>query len=210
MISLAKMPYLGNSTKQPTRISAILLTAGQSKRMGELKQLMPLGRSTIVEQAVTNMLESLVDEVIVVVGYKAEDVIEAISDKAIKVAINPDYDEGMSTSIIAGLNMVHSKIQAVMIALGDQPLVNSQTINILIEEFCNHDKGIAVPTYQGRRGHPVIFAIKYKEELLKLKGDVGGRQIIKDHPDDVLEVVVASESILVDFDTTDDYQGYVG
>ena len=210
MISLAKMPYLGNSTKQPTGISAILLTAGQSKRMGELKQLMHLGRSTIVEQAVTNMLESLVDEVIVVVGYKAEDVIKAISDKSIKVAINPDYDQGMSTSIIAGLNMVHSKIQAVMIALGDQPLVGSQTINRLIEEFCNHDKGIAVPTYQGRRGHPVIFAIKYKEELLKLKGDVGGRQIIKDHPDDVLEVVVASESIIVDFDTTDDYQGYVG
>jgi len=210
MISLAKMPYLGNSTKQPTGISAILLTAGQSKRMGELKQLMPLGRSTIVKQAVTNMLESLVDEVIVVVGYKAEDVIKAISDKSIKVAINPDYDQGMSTSIIAGLNMVHSKIQAVMIALGDQPLVNSQTINSLIEEFCNHDKGIAVPTYQGRRGHPVIFAIKYKEELLKLKGDVGGRQIIKDHPDDILEVVVASESIVVDFDTTADYQGYVG
>ena len=191
-------------------ISAILLAAGQSKRMGELKQLMPFGRSTIVGQAVDNLLGSAVVEVIVVVGYKAEDVIKAIAAKPIRMVINPDYEQGMSTSIIAGLGLVHGGVQGVMLALGDQPLVNSETIDILIEEFCNHDKGIAVPTYQGRRGHPIIFAIKYKKQLLKLKGDVGGRQIIKDHPDDVLDVAVDSESIVADFDTTDDYQAYVG
>jgi molybdenum cofactor cytidylyltransferase len=191
-------------------ISAILLAAGQSKRMGELKQLMPFGQSTIVEQAVDNLLGSSVDEVILVVGYKAEDVIKAIAAKPVKLVINPDYEQGMSTSVIAGLNLVQSKVQGVMLALGDQPLVDSQTINRLIEEFCNHDKGIAVPTYQGRRGHPIIFAIKYKEQLLKLRGDVGGRQIIKDNPDDVLEVAVDSESVVADFDTTDDYQAYVG
>lgn len=191
-------------------ISAILLAAGQSKRMGELKQLMPFGQSTIVEQAVDNLLGSAVNEVIVVVGYKAEDVIKAIAAKPIKLAINPDYEQGMSTSIIAGLNLVHGRVQGVMLALGDQPLVNSQTIDRLIEEFYNHDKGIAVPTYQGRRGHPIIFAIKYKEQMLKLRGDVGGRQIIEDHPGDVLEVAVNSESIVADFDTTDDYQAYVG
>ena len=191
-------------------ISAILLAAGQSKRMGELKQLMPFGRSTIVGQAVDNLLGSAVVEVIVVMGYKAEDVIKAIAAKPIRMVINPEYEQGMSTSIIAGLNLVHGGAQGVMLAMGDQPLVNSETINILIEEFCNHDKGIAVPTYQGRRGHPIIFAIKYKKQLLKLKGDVGGRQIIKDNPDDVLEVAVDSESIVADFDTTDDYQAYVG
>ena len=191
-------------------ISAILLAAGQSKRMGELKQLMPFGQSTIVRQAVDNLLGSAVVEVIVVVGYRAEDVTKAIAAKPIRIVMNPDYEQGMSTSIIAGLNLVHGGVQAVMLAMGDQPLVNSETMNILIEEFCNHDKGIAVPTYQGRRGHPIIFAIKYKNKLLKLKGDVGGRQIIKDHPDDVLEVAVDSESIVADFDTTDDYQAYFG
>ena len=191
-------------------ISAILLAAGQSKRMGELKQLMPFGQSTIVEQAVDNLLGSAVDEVIVVVGYKAEDVIKAIAAKPVKLVMNPDYEQGMSTSVIAGLNLAHSRVQGVMLALGDQPLVDSQTIDRLIGEFCNHDKGIAVPTYQGRRGHPIIFAIKYKEQLLKLRGDVGGRQIIKDHPDDILEVAVDSESVIADFDTTDDYQAYVG
>ena len=191
-------------------ISAILLAAGQSKRMGELKQLMPFGQSTIVEQAIDNLLGSAVNEVIVVVGYKAEDVIKAIARKSIKLAINPDYEHGMSTSIIAGLNVVHSRVQGVMLALGDQPLVTSQTINRLIEEFRNHDKGIAIPTYQGRRGHPIIFAIKYEEQLLRLKGDVGGRQIIQDHPNDVLEVAVNAESIIADFDTTSDYQSRLG
>jgi molybdenum cofactor cytidylyltransferase len=191
-------------------ISAILLAAGQSKRMGELKQLMPFGQSTIVEQAVNNLLGSAVDEVIVVVGYKAEDVTKALAAKPVKVVINPDYEQGMSTSIIAGLKSVHIRTQGIMLALGDQPLVDSQIINLLIEELYNHDKGIAVPTYQGRRGHPIIFAIKYKEQLLELSGDMGGRQIIENHPDDVLEVAVDSEGIVADFDTTDDYQAYVG
>jgi molybdenum cofactor cytidylyltransferase len=191
-------------------ISAILLAAGQSKRMGKLKQLMPFGQSTIVGQAVDNLLNSAVNEVIVMVGYMAEDVTKAIAAKPIKLVINPDYEQGMSTSIIAGLKSVHSETQGVMLALGDQPLVNSQTINRLIEEFYNHDKGIAVPTYRGRRGHPIIFAIKYKEQLLRLSGDVGGRQIIEDHPEDILEVAVDSESIVADVDTTDDYQAYVG
>jgi molybdenum cofactor cytidylyltransferase len=191
-------------------ISAILLAAGQSKRMGELKQLMSFGQSTIVEQAVDNLLGSAVDEVIVVVGYRAEDVLKAMADKPIKLVINPDYEQGMSTSIIAGLNLVHSGARGVMLALGDQPLVDSQTINRLIDEFCSHDKGIAVPTYQGRKGHPIVFDIKYKEQLLKLSGDVGGRQIIKDNPNDVLEVAVDSGSVVADFDTTDDYQAYLG
>jgi len=192
-------------------ISAILLAAGESKRMGELKQLMPFGQNTtIVEQAIDNLLSAAVNEVIVVVGYRAEEVIKSIVGKPVKIAINPNYRQGMSTSIIAGLNLVDSRAQAVMLTLGDQPLINSQTINRLIEEFHNHDRGIAIPTYQGRRGHPIIFAIKYKEKLLELKGDIGGRQIVKDHPDDILEVAVNAGGIITDIDTISDYQFYVG
>ena len=187
-------------------VSVILLAAGESKRMGKPKQLMPLGSSTILEQAIDNLLNSAVNEVIVVLGYRAEEIIKTIAAKPVKIAINPDYQQGMSTSIIAGLNLVNSQAQAVMLALGDQPLVDSQTINRLIDEFYNHDKGIAIPTYQGNRGHPIIFAIKYKPKLLELKGDIGGREIIKKHPDDVLEVAVDSESVITDIDTRDDYQ----
>jgi len=191
-------------------ISAILLAAGESKRMGEPKQLMPFSRGTMVEQTVDNLLNSTVDEVIVVVGHRAEEVIKTIVTKPVKLAVNPDYQQGMSTSIIAGLRLVDSRAQAVMLALGDQPLVDSQTINRLIDEFYNHNKGIAIPTYRGRRGHPVIFAIKYREKLLELKGDIGGRQIIKDHPDDILEITVDSEGVITDIDTRNDYQSRLG
>jgi len=187
-------------------LSAILLAAGESKRMGALKQLMPLGKSTLLEQAIDNLLNSSVDETIVVVGHKAEEITRAIASRPVKIVLNPDYQHGMSTSIIAGLKQVDPKSQAVMLSLGDQPLVESGTINQLIDAFKSHDKGIAVPTHRGRRGNPVIFAIKYKAELLKLKGDIGGREIIKNHPDDVLEVPVDSESVISDIDTRDDYQ----
>jgi len=186
-------------------VSAILLAAGKAKRMGKLKQLMPLGGTTILEQAIDNLLNSAVGEVIVVVGYRAEEVIEKIATKPVKIAINPIYHQGMSTSIVAGLNLVDNSARAVMLALADQPFVDSQTINRLIGEFSTHDKGIAVPPYRGRSGPPVLFAIKYKGELLGLKGDIGGRQIIREHPDDILEVAVDSESINIDIDTMGNY-----
>ena len=191
-------------------MSSILLAAGESKRMGKPKELMPFGQSSIVEQTIDNLLGSAVNEVIVVIGHRAEEVIRLIATRPVKLAVNPNYKQGMSTSIIAGLNLVDSQAQAVMLALGDQPAIDSQTINRLIKAFYTHDKGIAIPTYQGRRGHPIIFAVKYKEKLLELKGDIGGRQIVKDHPDDILEVAVNSESILTDIDTISDYQSYVG
>ena len=191
-------------------ISAILLAAGKATRLGKPKQLTPFGQGTIVEQAIDNLLSSAVNEVVVVVGYRAEEVVKTVAAKPVKLVINPDYEQGMSTSIIAGLKLVDSRARVVMLALGDQPLINSQTINRLIEEFYNRDKGIAIPTYRGRRGHPIIFAIKYKEKLLELKGDIGGRQIVRDHPDDILEVAVNSKSIISDIDTIGDYQSHLG
>jgi len=186
-------------------ISAILLAAGESNRMGQPKQLMPFGQSTIVEGAIDNLLNSAVSETIVVLGYKDEELRKTIPGKPIKIAINPDYQQGMSTSIIAGLKQVDKRARAVLIALGDQPFVNSQTITSLVEAFIANSRGILIPVYQGRRGNPVIFAIKYKGELSNLKGDVGGREIIKRHPDDVLEVAVNCEGVLLDIDTMENY-----
>ena len=192
---------------KPVMISAILLAAGEAKRMSQLKQLMPCGQSTIVGQAIDNLLNSAVIETIVVVGHRAEEVMKAIAAKPVKIAMNPNYQQGMSTSIIAGLSLIDSKAQAVMLALGDQPFVDSQTINSLIEAFRAHNKGIIIPLYQNERGHPVIFDIRYKGALLRLRGDIGGREIIGQHPDDVLEVAVNCEGICVDIDTIDNYTG---
>ena len=134
-----------------------------------------------------------------------KEVEEKIAAKSVKIVINPDYREGMSTSIIAGLKMINEEDRAVMLALGDQPYIDSQTINTLIEVFATQSKGIAVPVYQERRGHPVIFATKYREELLRLKGDIGGREVINRHPEDVIEVDVDCEGVLIDIDDMDSY-----
>lgn len=182
-------------------VSAILLAAGESKRMGRLKQLMPLGNSTILEQTLDNLLGSKISDVIVVLGYKAEEVVKKISGRPIKMVVNPIYHQGMGTSIAAGLKFVDSQAQAVMLILGDQPYVDSSTINRLIDEFGNNHKGITIPTYKGKRGHPLIFARKYQAQLSRLSNDIGGREIIKEHPEDVLEVAVDCQGIVIDIDT---------
>ena len=190
-------------------ISAILLAAGESKRMGRLKPGLPLGNSTILEQSVYNLVHSRIDELIVVLGYRAQELMEKVAGRPVKTVINPDYEQGMSTSIIAGLHLVDDKAQAVVFALADQPFIDSKIIDRLIDAFSHTSKGIVVPTYRGRRGHPVIFAVRYREELLRLRGDVGGKQIIKENADDVLEIPVDSESINVDIDTMSDYCAYL-
>jgi len=186
-------------------VSAILLAAGESKRLRMPKLLLPFGKSTILEQTIDNLLNSRVDEVIVVLGYRAEEMMRKLANRPVKIAINPIYHQGMSTSIVKGLSLVNNRAQAIMVALADQPLINSQTINRLIEESLGYDKGIVIPTYQAERGHPVIFASEYKEELLGLKGDIGGRQTIKEHPNDTLEVIADSKAITMDVNTINDY-----
>ena len=186
-------------------VSAILLAAGESKRLRMPKLLLPFGKSTILEQTIDNLLNSRVDEVIVVLGYRAEEMMRKLANRPVKIAINQIYHQGMSTSIVKGLSLVNNRAQAIMVALADQPLINSQTINRLIEESLGYDKGIVIPTYQAERGHPVIFASEYKEELLGLKGDIGGRQTIKEHPNDTLEVIADSKAITMDVNTINDY-----
>jgi len=190
-------------------ISAILLAAGESKRMAQIKQLMPLGESTILGRIIDNLLNSAISETVVVLGYRAEEIRKTIAGKPIKITINPDYQHGMSTSIIAGLKQMDKRARAVLIALGDQPFVDSQTINSLIEAFIANNKGITIPVYQGRRGNPVIFSIRYKNELLDLKGDVGGREVINRHPDDVLEVKANCEGVLLDIDNMENYNSMI-
>lgn len=188
-------------------ISAIILAAGQAKRMGlpAGKQLLPFGMSTVLETTIDYITASEVDETLVVLGYRSEEIGKRIAAKPVKTVVNPDYRKGMSTSIIAGIAASDARTQAYLLVLGDQPFISHQVINRLLNAF-EHDRlKIIIPAFGGQRGHPVIFPASYKQELLNLRGDVGARQIIARHEPDVAEVQVDSEGILLDIDTPEQY-----
>ena len=192
-------------------ISAIVLAAGEAKRMGQAKLLLPWQGKPILEHVLDQLLHSQVDEIILVLGHEAKQMREKIPAQGIKIAINPDYQEGMSASLRQGLMIIDEKAEAFLVVLGDQPGISKEIINQLIQAFHRprHPKGIILPTYRGIRGHPVLFSSQYRQEVLKLKGDVGGRQILADHPEDILGVEMDTDDVLQDIDTPEDYQKHL-
>ncbi len=191
-------------------ISAIILAAGGSKRMGEPKLLLPWGEATILERVVENVLGSGVDEVVVVLGHRAGEMEARIAGQAVKRTVNANYQGGMSTSLICGLGPVDARCRAVMVVLGDQPSITSEFMRALLAAFSRGNKGIALPVFQGRRGHPVIFDIKYRDELMALRGDVGAKGVIDAHPDDILAVEVEDDMALRDINNPRDYEAERG
>jgi len=189
-------------------ISGIVLAAGESKRMGRTKQILEIGRKSILEWVIDNIKNSRVNEIIVVIGHKSNLIEPIISGKGIKIIFNPDYKEGMSSSIKAGLKGIDPGSKGFFIFLGDQPFIGKGIIDTLIDRFNKSNKGIVVPVYRGIRGHPVIFNVKYKEEFMKLTGDIGGRYIIEKNKNDLLEVDISTEEGIIDIDNMDDYLKY--
>jgi molybdenum cofactor cytidylyltransferase len=193
------------------KISAIVLAAGESKRMaGKHKLLLPFAGKTIVENTVDAILQAHVDEVIVVLGYEAENVREVLLHRPVQFVYNPAYQNGMANSIHTGLAAVASDAGAVMISLADLPLVQSAELNLLISSFLSaNKKTMAVPTFGGLRGNPVIFDLRYRPEMLVLRGDVGCKSILAHHPEAVLEVEMPTASVLEDVDTVEAYNRFV-
>jgi molybdenum cofactor cytidylyltransferase len=192
-------------------ISGIILAAGESKRMGELKQLLPFGKSTVIETALDALIASKLDEIIVVLGYESERIKEKIAAKLdykrVRAAYNPDYKLGMFTSIKAGIKAVAPNSNALLIALVDQPFIKSELVNEVIGAFSKTDKGIVIPSYNMRRGHPMLIDLrKYIAEIMNTPGEESGlRDLIRAHSDDIFYLVVDSDIVLRDMDYKEDY-----
>jgi molybdenum cofactor cytidylyltransferase len=193
-------------------ISAIVLAAGESRRMGETKQLLPWQGKTVLGHLLDTLLTSSVDEVILVLGHEVERVLEKISIREIKVVFNPDYQKGMSTSLRRGLMATHKDGEAFFVVLADQPALTPEIIHQLIDTFrrVQPGKNIVAPCFRGRRGHPVLFGKKYREEFGGLTGDVGGREILARHPEDILLLEMDTDAVLIDLDTPEDYRTHSG
>lgn len=186
-------------------ISAILLAAGESRRMGEFKQLLTVAGKTFIEHCVDTLLASLADEIIVVTGHREADVRQKLETRQVRFAYNPDYKEGMSTSIKRGVEAVSDECDAVMISLVDQPLIEVDIIDQLINVYSKARPLIVVPRYNGQNGHPIIMDMKLREEILSMDTSQGLKPVREAHAEDVIYIEAASESVLIDFDLPEDY-----
>ena len=186
-------------------ISAILLAAGQSKRMdGENKLTKKIQGIPLIKHSVKNILASSVDELIVVLGYQKEIVEKLIGkNEKMKIVFNKNFENGMASSIKTGLNHFSEKTEAFFICLGDMPLVNHNIYNQLIKS--KNNKEIIVPTYKGQQGNPVLFDKSMKEKIRNISGDSGAKKILELNKDKILNLEINDQSITKGFDTQDNF-----
>jgi CTP:molybdopterin cytidylyltransferase MocA len=186
-------------------ISAILLAAGRSRRMGAFKPLLPFGANTVIESCIDNLRDAGVSEIIVVVGHRAEELRSHLSRRPVRFALNEEAESEMGASIARGVEQLSHEATAVLIALADHPAVAPDAIRLLIETRERTDASFIVPQHNGRGGHPVIVDLKFRAELSRL-GEGGLRALLKAHKSEVLRVEVECPFVARDMDTWDDYR----
>ena len=186
-------------------ICALVLGAGESRRMGTQKLLLPWGAKTVIEHIVDELLASRIDQVLVITGHDHKRLALTLSDYAVTLVHNDRYTQGMLSSVRCGLNALPEPCHGVLVALGDQPTLKTSTVDCLVDQFSRHP-GIVLPMYQGKRGHPLLFSATYIPEILTQYDDTGLRGLLQAHEQNIKEVTVDSPAILQDIDTPDDYQ----
>ncbi len=187
------------------RIAAVVLAAGRSSRMAPANKLLTeIDGRAMVERAVDAALASQARPVVVVTGHDGDRVRDALADRDVAVIGNPDYAQGLSTSIRAGLVHLPKDIDGAIFILGDMPRVTAAHIDRLIAAFNPAEgRGICVPTYRAKRGNPVLWSARYFAAMQALEGDTGARGLFGEHADQVCEVEMSDDGILLDIDTPD-------
>jgi molybdenum cofactor cytidylyltransferase len=187
-------------------LAGIVLAAGESRRMGQPKQLLPFGERTILERVVDTLLAAGVGEVVAVLGHLAERVRAVLGDRPVRAVINESYRQGMLSSIKYGVGAVGTEYDALLIALGDQPHIECAVVREVMRAYRAGNAGIVIPRYGEKKGHPIILSLqKYREAIVNLPEDVGLNALMQEHADDVRLLDVATEDIIRDIDVPDDY-----
>ena len=184
---------------------AIILAAGESRRMGFPKMLLTLNGKTMIEKVIGNVTGSDVDDTMIVLGADRETLIDLVEKLSVKHCYNDNYKEGMLSSVKCGFRNIPSDFEAVMVFQGDQPLITPDVINTVIKAYKLTGKGIVIPVYEKKRGHPLLISRKYRNEIEKLDFREGLRSLAYQFSDDVLEVETDDSGILSDIDTYEDY-----
>lgn len=188
------------------RVAAVVLAAGESRRMGRNKLLLPWGETTVLGRTLANVRASAVHEVVLVTGFERELVEAAVGSEGLPTIYNMDYAKGMLASVQAAVRALSPAIEAVLVVLGDQPLVGAPVIDALLRAYAAGPQGLVAPTYRGARGNPVLIDRRYFTELLALPPDAAPRALLGRHADDLRLVEVDSEAILIDLDRPEEYE----
>lgn len=192
------------------RLAAIVLAAGRAQRMGETKQLADLSGIPMIRRTVENIRAADLGEVVVVTGHDAERVGAALRGLPVTIVRNPNYADGLSTSLRAGLEALPPETDAALVALGDMPSVSPADIDRLIAAFDPAEgRSIVVPVHEGKRGNPVLWGAAYFAEMKMLTGDAGAKRLLADYPEAVTEVELGA-GILADIDTPADLAAFTG
>jgi molybdenum cofactor cytidylyltransferase len=187
-------------------VSAVILAAGSSTRMGTAKQLLRLDDRPLLQHVLDNVRASGVKEIVLVLGFAAEEIRREVGVQNVRVVLNESYQQGMGTSLKAGLSAVDSQSAGALIVLADQPLVRPATLDLLIAEHRHSKAQIVIPTYRGFRGNPVLLDRSVFAEVMALDGDMGCRAIFGDHPEGIVKLPVDDAGILLDIDRQSDFE----
>jgi len=184
-------------------VAALVLAAGRSTRMGGPNKLLAeVAGRPMVRIAVESALASKAKSVTVVTGHQRDQVEAALKDLPVKFVNNPDFAEGLSTSVKAGIGAAPKDADGVIVVLGDMPQVDSALLDKLIDAFDpEHGALVVMPTIDGKRGNPVLWSRRFFSELMTLDGDVGARHLIASYPEAVVEVPVTGQGAFADVDT---------
>jgi len=191
--------------KHMNGIWAIVLAAGESKRMGSPKMLLPFDGLTIIERVIGNVMAADVDKVVVVLGAHKEEIEKKIVTYNVIISYNDHYSTGMLSSVKCGLSRLPEEYSAALILPGDHPMILTREINRVIEAYKACGRGIVMPVCQGRRGHPLIINRRYRDEVLSLPETEGLRVLAERHADDTFVIETDDPSVLRDIDTREDY-----
>jgi molybdenum cofactor cytidylyltransferase len=186
-------------------IVAIVLAAGESKRMGMPKMLLDFGGKTMIERVIDNVQSPEIDEIIVVLGAYGEKIKEKLQGSSLIYSYNKSYTNGMLSSVICGVRSVPEDTDAILVFQGDQPYITQSVISEVIATFGKTGKGIVIPLYNGKRGHPLLIGSKYFGEIEGLDSSEGLRALARIHADDLCTVETDEPGILRDFDTIEEY-----
>jgi len=192
------------------KVAAILLAAGFSSRMGSFKPLLPLwdssGLTSVLERNIALFRAAGLDDIRVVIGHRAADLIPLLDRLQVKPVINAHYREGMFSSVVAGVGSLAKDVAAFFLLPVDIPLVRRQTLADILSAAANPEQRVIYPTFRGRRGHPPLISAGFRAEIETWSGEGGLKRLLEKHEGEAIEVEVADEGILLDMDTPDDYR----